>query len=91
MGKVIFLLISVQLAWTLNPNNLRTKDPVVLKGSDIPELVNEGVTDLESVVGFAYDAASNPKYTQVPIQIDEMHLKLWSDINPFNCGYVVVL
>ena len=76
------------LSWAISSSNLRTKDPVVLKGSKIPELVNENVTDLDSIVGFAYDSSTS-NYTQVPIQIDEMHMKEWREINPFNCRLVL--
>ena len=90
MIKFLFLLAFAHSALALSSSNLRSKDPVVLKGSDIPELVNEGITDLDSVVGFAYDSTSS-QFTQIPIQIDEMHMVQWQNINPFNCRSVYSL
>ena len=50
-------------------------DPVVLKGSDLPELAGLSVSQ---IVGFNFDA--NGQWNQIPIQIDEMHYQSWATI-----------
>merc|ERR1712156_1299504 len=60
-----------------------TEDPVVLNGNDLYELIG---ADPHSIVGFRYDG--NEVWTQVPIQIDEMHYQNWEIIKPGDCRII---
>ena len=53
----------------------RIHDPVVLKGSELPELLGVPTWQL---LGFNFN--SSGQWTQVPIQIDEMHYQKWDVI-----------
>ena len=53
----------------------RVHDAVVLKGSDLPELLS---VPTWQILGFNFN--SSGQWTQIPIQIDEMHYKKWDII-----------
>ena len=52
----------------------RKFDAIVFKGEDLPQLLDVPVN---YIVGFTY---SKDSWTQIPIQIDEMHLQNWETI-----------
>jgi hypothetical protein len=62
----------------------RKYDPVVLKGSDLPELLGIKV---EFIVAFQLNYTNNKvsNWTQIPIQIDEMHVQDWEIIKHGDC------
>lgn len=62
----------------------RNYDPVVLKGSDLPELLGIKV---EFIVAFQLNYTNNKvsNWTQIPIQIDEMHVQDWEIIKHGDC------
>lgn len=62
----------------------RKYDPVVLKGSDLPELLGIKV---EFIVAFQLNYTINKvsNWTQIPIQIDEMHVQDWEIIKHGDC------
>ena len=65
-------------------------DPIVLKGSDLAELLG---TPIGQILGFNFDpnARNSNQWTQVPIQIDEMHYQSWETIkNEPDCRKVVL-
>merc|ERR1740129_2570551 len=69
------------------PSN-RQLDPIVLKGSDLAELLG---TPIGQILGFNFDpnARNSNQWTQVPIQIDEMHYQSWETIkNEPDCRLV---
>ena len=53
----------------------RVHDAVVLKGSDLPELLNVPTWQI-----LGYNFNSSGLWTQIPIQIDEMHYQKWDII-----------
>ena len=64
-------------------------DPIVLKGSDLAELLG---TPIGQILGFNFDpnARNSNQWTQVPIQIDEMHYQSWETIkNELDCRKVL--
>ena len=64
-------------------------DPIVLKGSDLAELLG---TPIGQILGFNFDpnARNSNQWTQVPIQIDEMHYQSWETIkNEPDCRKVL--
>ena len=65
-------------------------DPIVLKGSDLAELLG---TPIGQILGFNFNpnARNSNQWTQVPIQIDEMHYQSWETIkNEPDCRKVVL-
>ena len=58
----------------------RLYDPIVLNGNDLYELIG---ADPTSIVAFKYEG--NEEWTQIPIQIDEMHMQDWEIIKPGDC------
>ena len=48
---------------------------MVLKGSDLTELLD---TPINQILGYNFNG--NGEWTQIPIQIDEMHLQKWETI-----------
>ena len=59
---------------------------MVLKGSDLPELLGVPPSQI-----FGYTFNSVGKWTQVPIQIDEMHYQSWDVIkNVPDCRQVEI-
>ena len=48
---------------------------MVLKGSDLTELLG---TPINQILGYSFNA--NGQWTQIPIQIDEMHFQKWETI-----------
>jgi hypothetical protein len=69
------------LAFTAKANDpFRLYDPVVLNGNDLFELIG---VEPSSIVAFRYDG--DEKWTQIPIQIDEMHMQDWEIIKPGDC------
>ncbi len=58
----------------------RSRDPVVLKGSDI----SYTDADVNDLVGFKYNAVDS-SWTQVHIQIDEMHMQDYDVIKNGDC------
>ena len=58
-------------------------EPVVLTGSDIPELIGK---EIKRIVAYEY---SNFAWTQIPIQIDERHIQSFEVIKKnSDCRYV---
>ena len=57
----------------------RKYDPVVFKGSDLPQLLD---LPIDFIVGFAIISG---KWRQIPIQIDEMHVQNWEIIKNGDC------
>ena len=53
----------------------RVHDAVVLKGSDLPELLSVPTWQI-----LGYNFNSSGLWTQIPIQIDEMHYQKWDII-----------
>ena len=53
----------------------RVHDAVVLKGSDLPELLSVPTWQI-----LGYNFNSSGIWTQIPIQIDEMHYQKWDII-----------
>ena len=82
MLRGLRLIIFLAFAFVCQGANfpLRDYDPVVMNGNDLYELI--GVKP-ESIVGFRYE--DNGKWTQVPIQVDEMHMQDWSVIKNGDC------
>ena len=81
MSKRVIVYITV-------PSN-RQLDPIVLKGSDLAELLG---TPIGQILGFNFDpnARNSNQWTQVPIQIDEMHYQSWETIkNEPDCRKVL--
>lgn len=58
----------------------RWYDPVVLTGSDLPELIG---AQIDSIVAFQQD--ENGNWNQIPIQIDERHIQYWDVIKKGDC------
>ena len=58
----------------------REYDPVELTGSDVYELYG---WDPASIIAFRYEDSDT--WTQIPVQIDEMHQQLWEAVNPGDC------
>ena len=58
----------------------RAYDPVELTGSDVYELYG---WDPASIIAFRYEETE--RWTQIPVQIDEMHEQLWEAVNPGDC------
>lgn len=75
----LFLIIAHCCKSQSNDPFNREADPVVLKGSDIPEILS---IIPEDIIGFKFDGNS---LIQVPIQIDEMHVQLWNNIKENDC------
>ena len=63
----------------------RLYDPIVLNGNDLYELIG---ADPPSIVAFKYEG--NEEWTQIPIQIDEMHMQDWEIIKPGDCRLVIL-
>ncbi len=60
----------------------RQFDPVVLAGSDLPELISKPI---DRIAGFVDDINSEEVWTQIPIQIDERHYQYWDVIKDGDC------
>ena len=58
----------------------RAYDPVELTGSDVYELYG---WDPASIIAFRYEETGI--WTQIPVQIDEMHEQMWEAVNPGDC------
>ena len=61
-------------------DNERLYDPIVFKGSDLPELLD---SEINHVVAFAFQSDST--WSQIPIQIDEKHWQDWAVIKNGDC------
>ena len=82
--KHIFLVLAVTESITLSQDvSSRMKDPVVLKGQDLFEIVGK---EPESIVAFKYQGPDS--WQQIPMQIDEMHNQYWDVIKPGDCRII---
>jgi len=79
----LFCWVYLGLTTTGANDPFRLYDPVVLNGNDLYELIG---ADPPSIVGFRYDG--NEEWTQIPIQIDEMHMQDWEIIKPGDCRII---
>ena len=77
------ILLSCLISQVLGVD-FRHDDPIVMNGNDLYELI--GVKP-EFIVGFRYE--SDDTWTQIPIQVDEMHVQKWEVIKPGECRYVL--
>ena len=59
----------------------RDMDPVILKGTDVPNYYGAAVTD---ITGYSWDQTRG-EFTQVPVQIDEMHMQDYDVIKKGDC------
>ena len=84
----LFVMCKWVIVYFTVPSN-RQLDPIVLKGSDLAELLG---TPIGQILGFNFDpnARNSNQWTQVPIQIDEMHYQSWETIkNEPDCRKVL--
>ena len=81
-STLLILGVSLTLVWGQSQDPLsREMDPVVLKGTDVPNYYGASVND---IAGYSWDQTSG-RFTQVPIQIDEMHLQDYDVIKNGDC------
>merc|ERR1711963_169990 len=83
-SNLVKLLWILAVTFTVKASDpFRFYDPVVMNGNDLFELVG---ADPTSIVAFKYDDKN--EWTQIPIQIDEMHMQDWEIIKPGDCRII---
>ena len=64
----------------VNSDPFRQYDPIELTGSDLYELYGWAPA---SIIAFRYEESE--MWTQIPVQIDEMHEQYWEVVKPGDC------
>lgn len=83
MIAILPLLLFASLTYAGRIDNSRLYDPVVLAGSDLPELIG---AKIDAIVAFQLDGDGN--WNQIPVQIDERHVQSWDVIKKGDCRQV---
>ncbi len=65
-------------------NDFTNREPVVLTGLELPELLGENPDD---IIAFKFDPTSEPPLHPIPVQVDERHEQDWEQIKHGDCRF----